>query len=48
MLHSGATGLGDQLLGYSALRYERHRLEQTLLYQIVDKHYPDFFVFRLI
>jgi ribosomal protein S27E len=23
-------------------KYERHRPEETLLYQIVDKHYPDF------
>jgi hypothetical protein len=23
-------------------RYQRHRPEQTLLYQIVDRHYPDF------
>ena len=42
MLHTGIAGLGDQLPGTSAPRYERHRSEQTLLYQIVDKHYPDF------
>lgn len=22
--------------------YERHRPEQTLLYQIIERHYPDF------
>ena len=42
MLQTGIAGLGDQLPGTSASRYERHRPEQTLLYQIVDKHYPDF------
>jgi hypothetical protein len=42
MLQTGVAGLGDQLLGVSAPGYERHRPEQTLLYQIVDKHYPDF------
>jgi ribosomal protein S27E len=42
MLQTGVARLGDQLLGVSAPRYERHRPEQTLLYQIVDKHYPDF------
>ncbi|MBL4580186.1 MAG: transposase zinc-binding domain-containing protein [Gammaproteobacteria bacterium] len=35
----GAVWLG----GYeAALRYERHRPEQTLLYQIVEQHYPRF------
>ena len=33
--------LDDQPPGALASRYERHRPEQTLLYQIVDKHYPD-------
>ncbi len=42
MLQAGIAGLGDQLPGHSVPRYERHRPEQTLLYQIVDKHYPDF------
>lgn len=40
MLQTGFAGWGDQLPGNSAPRYERHRPEQTLLYQIVDKHYP--------
>ena len=31
MLQTGIAGLGDQLLGHSAPRYERHRPEQTLL-----------------
>ncbi len=26
----------------TGLAYERHRPEQTLLYQIVERHYPDF------
>jgi hypothetical protein len=38
---TGIAGMGDQLPGTRASRYERHRPEQTLLYQIVDKHYPD-------
>jgi hypothetical protein len=42
MLHTGIAGLGDQLLDHSVSRYQRHRPEQTLLYQIVDKHYPAF------
>jgi ribosomal protein S27E len=42
MLPAGTARLSDQLLGTSAPRYERHRPEQTLLYQIVDKHYPEF------
>jgi len=42
LLQTGIAGLGDQLPGTLASRYERHRPEQTLLYQIVDKHYPDF------
>ena len=42
MLQIGIAGLGDQLFGHSASRYKRHRPEQTLLYQIVDKHDPDF------
>ncbi len=28
--------------GSSAFRYQRHRLEKTLLYQLVSKHYPVF------
>ena len=42
MLQTGIAGLGDRLPGLSATKYERHRPEQTLLYQIVDKHYPAF------
>ena len=43
MLQTGSASLGDQLpVRALAPRYERHRPEQTLLYQIVDKHYPDF------
>ena len=43
MLQTGIADLGDQLpVHTSARRYERHRPEQTLLYQIVDKHYPEF------
>ena len=42
MLQTGSASLGDQLpVRALAPRYERHRPEQTLLYQIVDKHYPD-------
>ena len=26
------------------LRYERHQPEQTLLYQIIEKYYPQFLV----
>jgi len=35
---------GTALLGGHevAPRYERHRPEQTLLYQIVEQHYPRF------
>jgi hypothetical protein len=29
-------------LGVGALRYERHRPERTLLYQLVEKYYPVF------
>ena len=43
MLQTGIASLGDQLPARApAQKYERHRPEQTLLYQIVDKHYPDF------
>ena len=43
MLPTGIAGFGDPLPACApAPRYERHRPEQTLLYQIVDKHYPDF------
>jgi hypothetical protein len=28
--------------GQRTLRYERHRPEQTLLYQVVERHYPHF------
>jgi hypothetical protein len=41
MLQTGIAPLGDQLPARAHTpRYERHRPEQTLLYQIVDKHYP--------
>ena len=42
MLKIEVAGLGGQLPGRCAPKHERHRREQTLLYQIVDKHYPDF------
>jgi len=42
MLQTGIAGLVDQLPGTPAPKYERHRPEQTLFYQIVDKHYPEF------
>ena len=32
----------EALLGADARRYERHRPEQTLLYQLVEEHYPAF------
>ena len=28
--------------GHGVHRYERHRPEQTLLYQLVERHYPAF------
>ena len=28
--------------GVAGSGYERHRLEQTLFYQIIEQHYPDF------
>ena len=40
MAHWGAgreAGLGE-----GAHRYERHRPEQTLLYRLVEQHYPAF------
>jgi hypothetical protein len=30
------------LLAPGSARYERHRPETTLLYQLVERHYPDF------
>ena len=27
--------------GHGVRRYERHRPEQTLLYRLVEQHYPD-------
>jgi ribosomal protein S27E len=42
MLKTGIAGLDDQLPGISAPKYQRHQPEQTLLYQIVKKHYPEF------
>ncbi len=42
MLQTGIASLGDQFARTPAPRYERHRPETTLLYQIVYKHYPDF------
>ncbi len=45
MLQTGISSLDYQLTArVPAPRYERHRPEQTLLYQIVDKHYPEFLV----
>jgi hypothetical protein len=32
----------DASPGGGAVRYERHRPETTLLYQLVDEHYPAF------
>ena len=32
----------EALLGADARRYERHRPEQTLLYQLVEQYYPAF------
>jgi len=32
----------EAVLGAEAHRYERHRPEQTLLYQLVEEHYPAF------
>ena len=31
---------GKEGLGHAT--YERHRPEQTLLYQLIEKHYPGF------
>ena len=28
--------------GHGVRRYERHRPEQTLLYRLVEQHYPEF------
>ena len=43
MLPAGTAGLGGQQpVRAIAPRYQRHRPETTLLYQIVDEHYPDF------
>ena len=43
MFQTQIASLGDQLPARTpAPRYERHRPETTLLYQIVYKHYPDF------
>ena len=43
MLPAGTAGLGGQLSARAfSPRHERHRPEQTLLYQIVDKHFPEF------
>jgi len=32
----------EAVLGAEAHRYERHRPEQTLLYQLVEQYYPAF------
>lgn len=37
-----AHGLAGKDAGTGAARYERHRPEQTLLYQLVETHYPAF------
>ena len=43
MLPAGTAGLGGRKSARAfAPRHERHRPEQTLLYQIVDKYYPEF------
>ena len=43
MLPAGTAGLGGRVSARAfALRHERHRPETTLLYQIVDQHYPEF------
>ena len=43
MLQAGTARLADQVSASAiAPKYKRHRPEQTLLYQIVDKHCPDF------
>ena len=43
MLQAGTAGLGSRVSTRAfASRHERHRPEQTLLYQIVDQHYPVF------
>ena len=43
MLQAGTAGLGGRVSTRAfAPGHERHRPEQTLLYQIVDQHYPVF------
>ena len=43
MSPAGTAGLGGQTSARAlAPRHERHRPETTLLYQIVEKHYPGF------
>ena len=32
----------DASEGKGSVRFERHRPEQTLLYRLVEKYYPDF------
>ena len=38
MLRIGIAGLGDQLFGHSAAKYDRYQPEQTVLFQAVDKY----------
>ena len=37
---------GKEAIGHTT--YERHRPEQTLLYQLIDKHYPGFWQIKLL
>jgi len=43
MLQTGTACLADRVsASVIEPKYKRHRPEQTLLYQIIDQHYPDF------
>jgi hypothetical protein len=43
MLQAGTASFADQVsASTTAPKYKRHGPEQTLLYQIVDQHYPSF------
>jgi len=43
MLQAGSARLADQIPASAiAAKYKRHQPERTLLYQIIDQHYPDF------
>ncbi len=41
MPHAAAARNADR--DRNAARYQRHRPEQSLLYQIIEQHYPVFF-----